>query len=154
MAERISVNIKYHDNAVKIEEIEVGDWYDLALPNEVKFEPFEFKLVPLNISMELPEGYEALIVPRSSTYKKWRLLQTNHMGVIDNSYNGDGDIWHLPLLHIPHKGVWDTKEESVVVPKGTRLCQFRLMKQSERIDFVEKDSLGNDNRGGFGSTGS
>lgn len=154
MAERLKVNIKYHDGSVKIEEIEVGDWYDLAIPYEVTFEPFEFKLVPLNISMELPEGYEALITPRSSTYKKWRLLQTNHLGVIDNSYNGDGDIWHLPLLNIPHKGIWDTDGESVTIPKGTRLCQFRLMKKSERIEFVEKDTLGNDDRGGFGSTGS
>lgn len=151
--ERVDVKIKYHDGAIKIEEIEIGDWYDLAIPEEVKFEPFEFKLVELGIAMELPEGYEAQIVPRSSTYKKWSLIQTNHTGVIDNSYRGNDDTWKLPLLQIPHKGIWDTDKESTTVPAGTRLCQFRLVPQSPRINFVETDDLGNDSRGGFGTTG-
>lgn len=149
----MDVKIKYHDGAVKIEEIEVGDWYDLAIPEEVVFKPFEFKLVELGIAMELPEGYEAHIVPRSSTYKKHRLIQTNHTGVIDNSYNGNNDTWKLPLLQIPHRGVWDTELESTTVPAGTRLCQFKIVPVSPRINFVEVNDLANDDRGGFGSTG-
>jgi dUTP pyrophosphatase len=93
--------------------------------------------------MELPRGYEAIVAPRSSTYKKYGLLQTNSIGVIDNSYNGDDDIWMMPVLAM--REVW--------IPKGARLCQFRIQKKQPSIDFVEVESLGNNARGGFGSTG-
>ena len=93
--------------------------------------------------MELPQGYEALITPRSSTFKRWGLLQTNSVGIIDSTYCSNDDIWGMP--------VYATKPVSI--PKGTRLCQFRILESQPTIDFQETSSLNNETRGGFGSTG-
>ena len=120
-----------------------SDWIDLRIAETVELKKDEFKLLPLGIAVKLPEGYEAHIVPRSSTYKNFGIIQTNHMGVVDESYCGDGDQWYMPAYALR-----DTKIE-----KGDRICQFRIMRHQPVIDFEECDTLDSPDRGGIGSTG-
>ena len=103
----------------------------------------EFKLIPLGIAMELPKGYEAHVVPRSSTFKNFGLIMTNSVGIIDNSYCGDGDMWHFPAY-----AVRDTE-----IHVNDRICQFRIVKNQPTIVFDEVQHLDETDRGGFGSTG-
>ncbi len=120
-----------------------SDWIDLRCARETVMKAGEWKLIPLGVAMQLPEGYEAHIVPRSSTYKNFGLIQSNHMGVVDNSYCGDGDEWKWPAL-----AVRDT-----VIHVNDRICQFRIMRNQPQIVFEETDHLPGNDRGGFGSTG-
>ena len=136
------IRIKYK-NVQPLEKLAVGDWIDLTLAENLWIKKDEHKLVPLGVAMELPEGYEAWIAPRSSTFKKYGLIQTNTPGIVDNSFCGDNDWWFW--------SVYATRDVSI--PKGTRVCQFRIMKKMENIDFVEVDVLGNKDRNGCGSTG-
>lgn len=139
-----SVLIKYHDETLdKIEKIAQGDWIDLRAAETVELKAGEFKIISLGVSMKLPEGYEAHVVPRSSTYKKWGILQTNHMGVIDNSYSGDNDIWGMPVIAM----------RDTIINKNDRICQFRIVEKMDELQFEEVEHLGGKNRGGFGSTG-
>lgn len=136
--------VRYHnDNIDKIEKLSKGDWIDLRAAETVELKAGDFKIISLGVSMKLPDGYEAHIVPRSSTFKKWGVLQTNHMGVIDNSYSGDNDIWGMPVLAM----------RDTVVHENDRICQFRIVKKQPNISFVETEHLSDENRGGFGSTG-
>ena len=138
------IRIKYHnDNIGKIENLETGDWYDLRAAETVEMQAGEFKLISLGISMKLPEGYEAHVVPRSSTFKKWKILQTNSMGVIDNSYSGTNDVWKFPALAM----------RDTIIYEGDRICQFRIMKSQPEIELIEVDELDSTDRGGFGSSG-
>lgn len=138
------IKIKYHNpNLIKVEKTTVGDWIDLRASETVTLEAGDFRIISLGVSMQLPEGYEAHIVPRSSTYKKWGIIQANHMGVIDNSYSGDNDVWGMPVIAL----------RDTVIEENDRICQFRLVKRMEGIKFEEAESLGNPDRGGFGSTG-
>lgn len=144
MKETFIIKIKYHsDDIERLEKIEKGDWIDLRAAEDVHLNQFEFRLIPLGISMELPKGWEAHIVPRSSTFKKFGVIQTNHMGVIDSDYNGDADQWFFPALAL----------RPTTINKGDRICQFRIVKNQPAILFHEVDLLGNKDRGGFGSTG-
>ena len=120
-----------------------SDWIDLRAAEDVKLKAGEFKLIPLGVAMELPKGYEAHLVPRSSTFKNWGLIQTNSMGVVDQSYCGDNDMWRMP--------VYATRD--TVIHVGDRIAQFRIMKNQPQIQFEEVPHLGNTDRGGFGSTG-
>lgn len=120
-----------------------GEWIDLSTAAPAFLKPFEYKRISLGVSMELPHGYYAEVVPRSSTCEKWGIILANNMGVIENDYNGDDDIWQFPAVAI----------RETYIPEGTRICQFRLVKQQEEAELEPVDSLGNDNRGGFGSTG-
>ena len=120
-----------------------SDWIDLRCAEAVEMKKDEFKLIPLGIAIKLPEGYEAHIVPRSSTYKNFGIIQTNHMGVVDESYCGDGDQWYMPAYALR-----DTRIE-----KGERVCQFRIMRHQPAINFEECETLGSPDRGGIGSTG-
>ena len=139
-----SVLIKYHDETIdKIEKIAQGDWIDLRAAETVELKAGEFKIISLGVSMKLPEGYEAHVVPRSSTYKKWGVLQTNHMGVIDNSYSGDNDIWGMPVIAM----------RDTLINKNDRICQFRIVEKMDELQFEEVEHLGGKDRGGFGSTG-
>lgn len=138
-----TIQIKYHADIEPLEQKEGSDWIDLRAAEEVKMSPNQFKLIPLGVSMKLPEGYEAHIVPRSSTFKTWGIIQTNHMGVIDESYCGDNDQWMMPVL----------ATRAVIIHKNDRICQFRIIKKQPKILFQEVDSLGEESRGGFGSTG-
>lgn len=138
-----TIQIKYHTDIEPLEQKEGSDWIDLRAAEEVKMSPNQFKLIPLGVSMKLPEGYEAHIVPRSSTFKTWGIIQTNHMGVIDESYCGDNDQWMMPVL----------ATRAVIIHKNDRICQFRIVNKQPKIAFEQVDSLGEESRGGFGSTG-
>ena len=137
--------IKYfHDDMEKLTYIDgKSDWIDLLAAEDVELKAGEFKLVPLGVAMELPKGYEAHVVPRSSTYKNFGIIQTNHMGVIDESYCGDNDQWFFPAYALR-----DTK-----ISRGDRICQFRIFQVQPPIEFEECDELSDTDRGGFGSTG-
>lgn len=138
------IKIKYHDQTMeKLEESPIGDWIDLRAAEDVSMKAGEFRLISLGVSMKLPEGYEAHIIPRSSTYKTWHIMQTNHMGLIDNSYSGDNDVWMFPALALR-----DTE-----IKKNDRICQFRIVRKQPPIEFVEVEKLKGKDRGGFGSTG-
>jgi dUTP pyrophosphatase len=139
-----TIKIKYFDNEIdKIEKISKGDWVDLRSAETVHLKKGEFHLIPLGVGMKLPNGYEANIVPRSSTYKNFKVLQTNSFAVIDNSYSGDNDQWLYPVIAM----------EDTVIHKNERICQFRINKIQPEIQFVETEHLGNIDRGGIGSTG-
>jgi dUTP pyrophosphatase len=139
----MKIKIKYFTDIEKITKIEKGDWIDLRAAEDVTLKAGEFKLIPLGVAMELPAGYEAHMVPRSSTYKKFGIIQTNHQAVIDESYCGDNDQWLYPAYALR-----DTE-----IHKGDRICQFRIMEKQPNIEFEEVEQLGNEDRGSFGSTG-
>ncbi len=120
-----------------------SDWIDLRASETVELRAGEFKLIPLGVAMELPRGYEAHVVPRSSTFKNYGILQTNSCGIIDGSYCGDQDMWRMP--------VYATRD--TVIGKNERICQFRIVENQPKIVFEEVSSLEGENRGGFGSTG-
>ena len=120
-----------------------SDWIDLRASEEISLKAGDFALIPLGVAMELPSGYEAHLVPRSSTFKTWGLIQTNSMGVIDCSYSGDNDMWRMP--------VYATRD--TVVHVNDRIAQFRIMENQPKIVFDEVEHLENTDRGGFGSTG-
>lgn len=139
------IKIKYFDpDMQKLEYIGgKSDWIDLRASETVELKKGEFKLIPLGVAMELPVGYEAHVVPRSSTFKNYGILQTNSCGVIDGSYCGDQDMWKMP--------VYATRD--TVVNKNDRICQFRIVANQPEIIFKEKSFLSNEDRGGFGTTG-
>lgn len=139
----LPVKINYHDTPYELKITDIGDWCDLYVAQDEEFAAGESGLISLGISMQLPVGYEAIVAPRSSTFKRWGLIQTNSIGVIDNSYCGDNDIWMMP--------VYATRD--VKIPAGTRLCQFRIQQKQPIIKFISVDSLGNKDRNGLGSTG-
>ena len=141
----VKIRIRYFSEEIeKLRYIDgKSDWIDLRAAQRAELKKGEFKLIDLGIAMELPEGYEAHIVPRSSTFKNFGIIQTNHMGVIDETYCGDNDRWFFPALAI----------RDTVIEINDRICQFRIMKHQPPIEFEETDSLGNADRGGWGSTG-
>ena len=140
------IKIRYLSDAIEPLRYIDGksDWIDLRSAERVELKAGEFRLIRLGIAMELPKGYEAHVVPRSSTFKTWGLLQTNSMGVIDGSYCGDNDEWRMP--------VYATRD--TVVEEGDRICQFRIVENQPKITFETVEHLGGADRGGFGSTGS
>lgn len=138
------IEIKYFDNEIdKIEKIDKGDWIDLRSAETVELKTGEYRLIPLGIGMKLPTGYEAHIVPRSSTFKSFGVIQTNSFSIIDASYCGDNDQWHFPAFAL----------RDTIIHKGDRICQFRIMKKQPEIKFEEVEYLDETDRGGFGSTG-
>ncbi|MCD8376239.1 MAG: dUTP diphosphatase [Oscillospiraceae bacterium] len=138
------IRIKYHvEGLERIQKISVGDWIDLRAAEDVKLSAGDFELISLGVSMKLPEGYEAHVVPRSSTFKTWGIIQTNSMGVIDNSYCGENDIWKMPVY-----AVRDT-----AIHRNDRICQFRIVKSMKPVRFVEVEYMDAPDRDGFGSTG-
>ena len=140
----MKIRIKYlNDSIPHLEKTDIGDWIDLRSAEDVELKKGENKLIHLGVAMELPKGYEAHIVPRSSTFKKWGIIQTNSMGVIDNSYSGNNDIWGMPVYAL----------RDTVIHKNDRICQFRIVKKMEDVEFEQTDSMPGTDRGGFGSTG-
>lgn len=136
--------VKYHDDElVRLEKKAVGDWIDLRSAVDITLKAGEFKIIPLGVSMKLPDGYEAHIAPRSSTFKNWKIIQVNGVGVVDNSYSGENDIWGMPVVAM----------EDTTIHKNDRICQFRIMKRMENVDIAEVSHLDGKDRGGFGSTG-
>ena len=144
----MDIKIKYFgEDPIKLEDIEQGDWIDIPLPQDLNLLGDPEKKVPLGVAMQLPKGYEAHIVPRSSTFKHWGLFQQNLFGVVDNSYNGPDDQWFWPCY------VLVNRHNLRYVPKGTRLVQFRVVKKQPKVVFKESTLEHNVNRGGHGSTG-
>ena len=141
----MQIKIKYFtDDIEKLTYIDgKSDWIDLRASEDVELKTGDFKLIPLGVAMQLPKGYEAHIVPRSSTFKTWGFIQTNSMGVVDESYCGDNDQWKMP--------VYATRDTTI--HKNDRICQFRIIEHQPKIDFEDVESLGNEDRKGFGSTG-
>jgi dUTP pyrophosphatase len=138
-----NIKIKYLRNIDKLEIFSCGDWIDLRAAEDVELYAGEYKMIPLGVAMELPLGYEALVAPRSSTFKKYGVLLANSIGIIDESYKGDNDEWHFPAY----------ATRNTVIKKNERICQFRLIEHQPGVVFLEVNKLGNDDRGGFGSTG-
>ena len=139
----MGIKIKYMTDIKPITVSDNGDWIDLRAAIDIDLNFLEFTYIPLGVCMELPKGYSAIIAPRSSTYKKWGIVVANSIGIIDESYNGDNDEWHLPVIALRHTRIY----------KNDRICQFRIIRKSPDIDFVTVKTLGNTNRGGLGSTG-
>ena len=138
--------IKIHyfsDDLPRLQKTGKGDWIDLYAAQTMQLRAGDFALIPLGVSMQLPEGYEARTAPRSSTFRRWGILQANSVGVIDNSYCGTNDEWKLP--------VYATRD--TVIEKGDRICQFRVMRKMDKPELVTVEHLDNASRGGFGSTG-
>ena len=139
-----TIKIKYFTNEIeKVNKIDKGDWIDLRAAETIELKAGEFKLIPLGVAMQLPKGYEAHVVPRSSTYKNFGIIQTNHQAVIDESYCGDNDQWFYPAYAL----------RDTIINVNDRICQFRIMKKQPSIEFKEVETLGNEDRGGIGSTG-
>ncbi|GFI48561.1 putative deoxyuridine 5'-triphosphate nucleotidohydrolase YncF [Lachnospiraceae bacterium] len=140
-----TIKIKYFtDKIEKLSYIEgKSDWIDLRSAEDVDLKKGEYRLIALGVAMELPAGYEAHIVPRSSTYKNFGIIQTNHHGIVDGSYCGDNDQWYMPVYALR-----DTH-----ISLNDRICQFRIVENQPKILFQEVDALEGADRGGFGSTG-
>lgn len=139
------IKIKYlSDKIDKLTYIDgKSDWIDLRAAETVEMKAGEFKLIKLGVAMQLPKGYEAHMVPRSSTFKSWGIIQTNHQAVIDESYCGDNDEWRYPAYAL----------RDTVINVNDRICQFRIVEKQPEINFEEVETLGNEDRGGIGSTG-
>lgn len=143
MSVREVAKIKYLRDIKPIEKISHGDWIDLRSGIDIMLDKDEEAIIPLGIAIQLPEGYEAIIAPRSSTYKKWGIIQTNSIGIIDETYCGDNDEWCLPVraLRLTH------------IHKNDRICQFRIIEHQPILILEEVKMLNNPDRNGFGSTG-
>lgn len=140
----LPLRIKYFDkNIEKLKKTEKGDWIDLRSAIDISLKKGDFALIPLGVGMVLPDGYEAHIVPRSSTFRNWKIIQTNSVGIIDNSYSGENDQWMMPVY-----AVEDTK-----IKKNDRICQFRILEKMPALEIQEVEHLNDVSRGGFGSTG-
>lgn len=137
-----TIQIKYLPGAPRLTKIQKGDWIDLYTYEDITLDAGDFTYVNCGVAMKLPEGYEAVMAARSSTFKRWGLIQTNGIGIIDNTYCGNDDIWMFPCY----------ATRAITIPKGTRLCQFRIQQNQPEILFEEVSHLGN-NRGGLGSSG-
>lgn len=139
----IKIKFKDPETYKEFNHIEVGDWIDLRTIDVVTIKKGHFRMIDLGVAMELPKGYEAWVAPRSSTFKKYGILQVNSPAIIDNSFKGDSDYWNFLVL----------AQANVTIPKGTRICQFRIIENQPKIEFKVVDKLENKNRGGIGSTG-
>ena len=139
----MEIKIKYFTDVEPIAKKNNSDWHDLRAAERVELKQGEFKLIPLGVGMILPDDYEANIVPRSSTFKTWGIIQTNHFAVIDNSYSGDNDQWFYP--------VYATRD--TVIEKNDRIRQFRINKKMPDVELVTVEHLNDIDRGGFGSSG-
>ena len=144
----MTIEVKYFTNrdgltVEPLEKIAKGDWIDVRSNESITLHKGDFVLIPLGIGMKLPDGYEAHLAPRSSTFKKWGIIQTNSVGVIDNSYSGDNDQWMMP--------VYATRD--VTIQRNDRVAQFRIIEKQPMIGFNVVEHLGSADRGGFGSTG-
>lgn len=140
----LTVNIKYFNKRMtKINKLAVGDWIDLRCASTIQLKAGQFALIPLGVAMELPPNHEAHIAPRGSTFKNYGIIQTNSVGLVDESYKGDNDQWFLPVL----------ATRDCTINFDDRICQFRIMEKMPNIIFMEVDKLNNEDRGGHGSTG-
>lgn len=138
-----TIKVKYLADIEPIKAIKQGNWLDLRCAEDTELKAGEFKLIPLGVAMQLPDGYEALVAPRSSTFKNYGILMANSLGIIDSSYCGETDEWKFPALAI----------KDTVIHKNDRIAQFRILFRQQELKIKTVETLGNPNRGGFGSTG-
>lgn len=161
----MKIRIKYFEGATKLKKIVKGNWIDVYANKDVFVKEGTRAMIPLGFALELPKGWEAHIAPRSSTFKTWGIIQTNSVGVVDDTYIGDNDQWHMPVYCLQgkndEKGV-EVSEDSLAterecrgtwIKKGDKIGQFRIMEVMPEIEFEEVEYFGNDDRGGFGTTG-
>lgn len=139
----MEIKIKYWDGMGELEDFDKGDWIDLRSRETVTLATGNYYEIPLGVAMKLPDGYEAHIVPRSSTFKKWGIIQANSIGIVDNSYCGDNDEWKIPVIAL----------RKTTIYAGDRICQFRIEKKMTKPVFKRVNELGEKDRGGFGTTG-
>ena len=167
----MKMRIKYFDGAKKLEKISKGNWIDVYANKDVFVPEGERAMIPLGFALELPQGWEGHLAPRSSTFKTWGVIQTNSVGVVDDTYIGDNDQWHMPVYCLEGKDIKKDKfytyddylKEDVLlstsetkgtyIHKGDKIGQFRIMEVMPEIEFEEVDAFNNKDRGGFGSTG-
>jgi len=146
----MKLRIKYFEGAIKLKKISKGNWIDVYANADIFVNEGERAMIPLGFALELPSGWEGHLAPRSSTFKTWGIIQTNSLGVVDDTYIGDNDQWHMPVFCL--KGM-DSKEKGTWIRKGDKIGQFRIMEVMPEIEFEEVESFGNADRGGFGTTG-
>jgi len=170
----MKIRIKYFNNATKLQKIEKGNWIDLYANADVFVPQGERAMIPLGFALELPKGWEGHLAPRSSSFKTWGVIQTNSVGIVDDTYIGDNDQWHLPVFCLQGKETkyskldclkmfgekskefyndLDSNPVGTWIKSGDKICQFRIMEVMPEIEFEEVESFGNADRGGFGSTG-
>ncbi|EOU1739724.1 deoxyuridine 5'-triphosphate nucleotidohydrolase [Clostridium perfringens] len=150
------IRIKYFDNATKLKKITKGNWIDVYANKDVFVKCGDRAMIPLGFALELPEGWEGHLAPRSSTFKTWGIIQTNSVGVVDDTYIGDNDQWHMPVYCLQGKDIESENGKEVKgtwIRKGDKIGQFRIMEVMPEIQFEEVESFGNKDRGGFGTTG-
>lgn len=157
----MKIRVKYFEGATRLKKIEKGNWIDVYANKDVFININERAMIPLGFALELPSGWEAHLAPRSSTFKTWGIIQTNSVGVVDDTYIGDNDQWHMPVYCLEGRNFKDEKNlnedgkfEGTWIRRGDKIGQFRIMEVMPEIEFLEVESFGNDDRGGFGSTGS
>ena len=148
----MKIRIKYFEDAVRLKKIEKGNWIDVYANKDVFIKEGERAMIPLGFALELPKGWEAHLAPRSSTFKTWGIIQTNSVGVVDDTYIGDNDEWHMPVYCLTAKDILEDKK-GTWIKKGDKIGQFRIMEVMPEIEFDEVESFGNADRGGFGTTG-
>lgn len=142
-----AIKVYYHNEQSKkhpLKNIRGGDWIDLYTAEDVTMYAGEYKEISLGVTVVLPEGYEAIVAPRSSTYKKFGVICPNSIGIIDNAYNGKKDIWRFPCICM---------KPTVTIPAGTRICQFRILRNMPDHKFETLEAISDKSRGGLGSTG-
>ena len=144
----MKIRIKYFEGATKLKKISKGNWIDVYACKDIFVPLNERAMVPLGFALELPTGWEGHLAPRSSTFKTWGIIQTNSVGVVDDTYIGDKDQWHMPVYCIETKN-----ENGSWIKSGDKIGQFRIMEVMPEIEFEEVEVFGNDDRGGFGTTG-
>ena len=164
----MELRIKYFDGATKMEKITKGNWIDVYANKDVFVDEGTRAMIPLGFALELPKGYEGYLVPRSSTFKTWGIIQTNSLGIVDDTYIGDNDQWHMPVYCLQGKDVEIEKIECIIddckevfhnkikgtwIRRGDKIGQFRIQKSMPEIEFKIVEKFDNEDRGGFGTTG-
>lgn len=149
----MNIYIKRHNPKLIMPEQVLGsDWIDLRAAEDIWIPQGESALIDLGVSMDLPDGYEAQVIPRSSLFKNFGLIQTNSVGLIDNSYCSTNDRWKFPAFCLQGRDFIDGRT-GTMVHLNDRICQFRIVENQPKVTFVEVDELNGEERGGFGSTG-
>ena len=144
----MKLRIKYLQDATRMNKITKGNWIDVYAYEDTFVPEGERAMINLGFALELPKGWEGHLAPRSSTFKTWGIIRTNSVGVVDDTYIGDNDQWHMPVYCLQAKhdnGTW--------IRTGDKIGQFRIMEVMPEIEFEEVESFGNQDRGGFGTTG-
>ena len=152
----MKLKIKYFEGATKLKKISKGNWIDVYSNADIFVPQGERVMIPLGFALELPKGWEGHLAPRSSTFKTWGVIQTNSVGVVDDTYIGNNDQWHMPVYCLMGKDIEvipDNPVKGTLIKKGDKIGQFRIMEVMPEIEFEEVEYFGNADRGGFGSTG-